>query len=248
MIRNVQGFYKIPGFDQLFPSVTTVLKVIAQPQLQKWREKLMFDTYEAELVGMLEAGRMRTSELAQLRKSALKKPDELMTSAGQFGTRSHAAIQSLLENKELSTTDLAQPDLQPVISAFCDWQQDMQVERMVPEKVVYSEEHMYAGTVDAIGYRTNAEGRRVKIVLDWKTSRYVGANFALQLAAYAHALQEMEKGEPVEEAWVVQFSKTTPEYKCYRVLDLEKSWTTFHSTLQLWKYLQQTSHFDPNTQ
>lgn len=238
VVRNKFGYYQIPGFNKLFPSVTTILKVISQPYLGKWREKLILDAFEAEILACAEP--LSQDSVSAVRQRAVHAPDEVLQAAGDFGTRSHVAIQTMIEQKQ--PFDEA-PDLRPVVDAFLQWQARMHVEQIQSERLVYSDEHTFAGTVDAVGYRTRPDGRRVKVVIDWKTSSSISPNFALQLSAYARAIEEMD-GDPVEEAWVVQFDKQAPKYSCYQVRDMAKSWQAFRSTLQLWRFLQQSAHFD----
>jgi ATP-dependent exoDNAse (exonuclease V) beta subunit len=59
--------------------------------------------------------------------------------------------------------------------------------------MVYSARHRYAGAIDALAYR---EGELV--ALDWKTSKGLYPEYALQVAAYAKAIEEMTRQQVTE--------------------------------------------------
>ena len=103
------------------------------------------------------------------------------------------------------------------------------------EVYVYSEKYRYAGAMDAIGWRQKPDGTRAFVALDWKTSKATRSEYALQLAAYARAFEELQ-GVKVAEAWVVRFEKTRPQFEIKKVLDIDRSFNTFLSALQLWRF------------
>jgi hypothetical protein len=98
--------------------------------------------------------------------------------------------------------------------------------------MVYSAKYKYAGAMDAVAYR---DGKMV--ALDWKTSNGLYGEYALQVAAYAKALEEMT-GEVVSEAWAVRFGKKTPEFEAKKVTDLDGTFVAFRAALYLWKAMQ----------
>lgn len=103
------------------------------------------------------------------------------------------------------------------------------------EVFVFSEKYRYAGAMDAIGWRQKPDGTRAFVALDWKTSKATRSEYALQLAAYSRAFEELQ-GVKVTEAWVVRFEKTRPHFEIKKVLDIDRSFSTFLSALQLWRF------------
>ena len=97
---------------------------------------------------------------------------------------------------------------------------------------MYSAKYGYAGAMDAVAYH---EGRLV--ALDWKTSNGIYSEYALQVAAYAKALEEMT-GEEVHEAWIVRLGKRAPEFEAKKVQDIESVFIAFRAALYLWKSLR----------
>ena len=98
--------------------------------------------------------------------------------------------------------------------------------------MVFSAKYRYAGAMDAIAYRDGS-----LVALDWKTSNGIYPEYALQVAAYAKALEEMT-GNPVTEAWTVRFGKSAPEFEARQVIDLEKSFIAFRAALYLWRAIK----------
>ena len=108
------------------------------------------------------------------------------------------------------------------------------------EVFVFSQKYRYAGAMDAVGWRQKPDGTKTFVALDWKTSRATRSEYALQLSAYAKAFEELQ-GVKVTEAWVVRFEKTRPSYEIKKVLDIDKSFSTFLASLQLWRFFNALS-------
>jgi len=92
------------------------------------------------------------------------------------------------------------------------------------------------------GSATAAEGGVSKagkprvVVLDWKTSNATYNEYALQIAAYAKAYEEMT-GVEVAEAWIVRFDKLKARYHVSKVADIDHAYQTFLSCLHLYHSL-----------
>lgn len=74
------------------------------------------------------------------------------------------------------------------------------------------------------------------VVLDWKTSNQTHNEYALQIAAYAKAYEEMT-GLEVAEAWIVRFDKIKAKYQVSKVADIDQAYETFLSCLHLYHSL-----------
>ncbi len=124
------------------------------------------------------------------------------------------------------------PDLAQVVANFTAWRRKARLDIRLAETTVYSAKYHYAGSMDAVAYRGNA-----RVVIDWKTSNGLYREYALQVAAYAKALEEMT-GQPVKEAWAVRFGKKAPEFEARKVRDLEDAFIAFRAALYLWKAMR----------
>ena len=130
----------------------------------------------------------------------------------------------------------------PLLCGFKGWkEQQRDVEIMEVEKVVYSTKHRYAGTIDAIATRTSSPlyltDERTFILFDWKTTNHTYNSFAMQLAAYAKAYEELTNLK-VTEAHVVRFDKTAAKFYSSEVADLDASFDCFLHCLNVYNLMK----------
>ncbi len=125
------------------------------------------------------------------------------------------------------------PEMETVVQNFTRWRRKGGLDIHLTETMVYSAKYRYAGAMDAVAYR---KGKMV--ALDWKTSNGFYSEYALQVAAYAKALEEMT-GEPVAEAWAVRFGKREPEFEARKVTDLDTAFNAFRAALYLWRAMRE---------
>ena len=209
--------YSVEGYDDDFPSVTTVLQVLDKPWLAPWKTNLMLDKLRSEfndrynrLVGLgvspwpSNLGRAGPPALPwfdSMIAKAKARPDEVRDAAAEFGTLAHTAIELL--SRFGHRTD--SPDMQRVLEAFEDWRDSSRLTIELSEVMVWHPSEYYAGGIDAVA-RTEA-GELV--VIDFKTGGLYD-EAAYQIAAYAVALEELT-GEPVRQAWGVRIPRDQPE-------------------------------------
>ncbi|MES2437057.1 MAG: hypothetical protein V4519_03515 [Patescibacteria group bacterium] len=144
-----------------------------------------------------------------------------LRSAGEEGSRTHEAIRNLLEGKlvdvktrfyhELTSRyEPLSPDEWDNLEAFAKWCAVYQPQVLISEHAVWSPTHLYAGTVDFIGsilvpendkcFGKSSWGKRILVLLDWKTSGGIWDDYELQVAAYREAaLETIFKNQPVPE-------------------------------------------------
>ena len=131
-----------------------------------------------------------------------------MTQAADFGTQAHILIDQIVQRLEPEIP----AEMVTVVENFATWRREAGLDIQMSEMMVYSAKYRYAGAMDAVATR---DGQLV--ALDWKTSNGLYPEYALQVAAYAKALEEMT-GQTVTEAWAIRFGKTTPEFEVRKVL------------------------------
>ena len=123
------------------------------------------------------------------------------------------------------------------VRAFRDWWKSCGIELVRGETPVASVEHGYGGTLDALGRRAGQY-----VVLDWKTSNGIYTEYALQTAAYVHALRETY-GLACNSAIIVRFGKKLPvEFEFRELADVALSFQAFLAAKALKESLEQ-SHF-----
>eukprot|EP00743_Colponemidia_sp_Colp-15_P003873 GILK01004180.1.p2 GENE.GILK01004180.1~~GILK01004180.1.p2 ORF type:complete len:315 (+),score=40.55 GILK01004180.1:36-947(+) len=262
-------FYQVDGFATPFPSVTTILDVIDKPGLKYWIQAQMFSSIKNSLVQNLihsddefspQQQFLLMSKSAQMEwideilLQARNSPDNVKNTAADIGTRAHAQIDGMinaeikntLPNGEAARVDesaeiaLCEQDITNVIKGFQNFRRDLYKHGMrfvSGDRMVYSGKYQFAGALDGLVEVTTT---RHLIAVDFKTSNSIRPEYALQVAAYAKAFEEMHNTK-VHEGWLVRFSKDSPTYQLKKVKNLDQSFTAFLSALMLWRCFKSDS-------
>lgn len=229
---QVNGEYKI--------GCTTILGILNKEGLLQWAANM---AVQAMLDG-------ETPEDAK--KAYARKRDK----AGDTGTKVHSWIENHLQGHDLPIDK----DMRPSVNAFLKWERENDIEVLEQERIVYSKEHDYCGTVDLV---FNMNGKRY--VADFKTSDtdkewkkyYTGRRrprneHLLQCALYDQALTE-ELGTPADAYMVIYITKEgelhnfevdytdylketalnlVSVYKLYKQLGFKNEWRSYERQTQ----------------
>lgn len=214
----------------LFPSVTTILKTLAAPQLTRWM-------VENAIVAALTATQGEDEDLQTFAVRVADEAGQVAGKAADFGTRFHSMMESFAEGYWDVIVD---PDLLPYIPFAREWFQANVKEVISTEQVVVGEG--FAGTADL--FVLTHDDRRVLFDFKTKTGKRdkdgswkkatVYDNWAYQLAAYGHVL----KADAVANV-VVNSSEAQPFETLYHKDEVrEKGWQVFQSVRDLWQLLK----------
>jgi len=171
------GYYHLDG--RKYPSVTTILQVLAKPALVGWAAKTA-----ASLV-LDEPEKYSTAEAAAAGIYAAR------DSAGSRGTTVHSIAESYAEGRPLAPEDIA-PAYQGFARAIKEFWATAKPQPVCSEALLVSTTHSYAGRVDLI-----AQIGGETAILDFKTGKGVYAEAGLQIAAY-RACDAIYKDELVD--------------------------------------------------
>lgn len=203
-----------------YPSVTTILSVIAKPALVGWAAKT-----ERELV--IEAAANLYEDLPTL-NTKMARPAYITTLTDRIG-KTKAYQKEVAKSQEVGSQvhGLVEWNLrkelgqavgpEPVLShdgatwAFMVYEEWRKAHAFTPthiEQVVWSDRHRYAGTMDWVAHVDGALA-----VGDWKTSKACYPEHLLQVVAYMMAMIEMGHATAPLQGYVVRFPKaaTDPE-------------------------------------
>lgn len=163
--------------------VTTILGVLNKPALPKWAAKTVAE-YVADNPDGVETLRQmgRDSMVNALKETPWQKRDD----AAKRGTELHLYAEQILngEGIELDSDD----ELLPVIENAVDFMDTWQIEPVLVEAAMGSRKHWYAGTADLFAlYRNPATGNVGTAIFDWKSSKGIYPEYAMQMNAYAFA-------------------------------------------------------------
>lgn len=122
----------------------------------------------------------REGRIAQIRNTS----ERAWRPAMERGTSVHEAIERVIDGERYDGA--WDQGLAVYLDAFRSFAHDFQPEFGRRELTVFSDEWKYAGTLDA--WMTSRTMPQLGVcLLDWKTGKGVYPDYALQLAAYAHA-------------------------------------------------------------
>lgn len=179
--RGDARFYVEPESGVKYPGVTSVLNTLPKPFLKFWAAKMVaeeaVDNFGA-LATILTSGSSTSREMAvDMLKRA---PDRNTKAAADIGTAAHDIFERMAKGE---TIGRVHPDLEPYRQNYDNFLNVVQPEFLHLEETVWSDEHRYAGSFDALAI---IEGET--IWLDNKTTRSgIHAEVGLQLAAYRNA-------------------------------------------------------------
>lgn len=213
---------------------TGILGVIAKPALMYWAVNVTI----AYLQKCFQAGEMydevQIKKFFDGAKSAHRKKS---SEAADIGTMVHNWIRDHIAGKKPKTP--VNTIIKNAINQFLSWEKDHNVKFLESEKVVYSREHNYAGTLDFIA---EVDGE-IKIG-DFKTSTGIWDEYWYQLAAYQQAYMEEYPGLKIAGGIIVRCGKDGSLEVAERT-DYEKNVIAFNSALALYRRINELKNEKP---
>lgn len=153
---------------------------------------------------------------------------QTLDQARQFGTDVHRAAELFVAGT-LDTDDL-DSDVKGCIDALERYLEDMGLEPVATEVIVYSTRHQYAGTMDLLA--KDWSGYLVEV--DYKTSLTRPRAVGPQTAAYEQAYHEMT-GTPIEGGRCCLRLRSDGTYRADPLED-SADWLVFRSALNIWQF------------
>lgn len=215
--------------------VTTILgKALPKPALPRWAAKQV-----AQYVADHEAdvAALRAMSPAKLAAALAQTPWDKRDEAGVRGTEVHALAEQIVHGHAVDVSER----LAPYVDDFARFLDEWNVQPTVTEKSVGNRALWYAGRPDFVG-TVGGVFDGAMTLLDWKTSKGVYAETALQTAAYARAEFWVEDDDPDTEHPMPQVERIgvvhlTPEgTRVYDLGDPDKAFRLFRHA----KYLADT--------
>lgn len=222
---NVRGrgrHYRHPVTGEEVPSVTNVIGVLDKPALPRWAAKVVAEQAWLLRGTLDELGR---DEAVDVLKGA---PWRKSTRAADRGTTIHDYLHARAQGVEPPELEGEAAKYRKAADGFLDL---MKPEFLMTETTVFGAG--YAGTFDFIA----RFGDRV-VLGDYKTSKDLYPEVALQLAAIANADEAVVDGEivslpVVDECWGVLL---TPSRFVVKRVDVEGAFGAFLAALELWHW------------
>jgi hypothetical protein len=166
---------------EIVPSVTTVVSILAKPQLIEWAWKQGLNGQDIH---------------------------KIKNSTADAGTLAHQMILDFLKSKQTDTSEYAKDiiDLaENSFLSFLEWQKNRVLEPILVEASLVSEQYKYGGTLDFYG---KLDG--ILTLIDWKTGSGIYDSYIYQLSAYRNLLLENGYENP-ERVMIVRINRDENE-------------------------------------
>lgn len=156
--------------------------------------------------------------------------DRVSREAADYGTAVHAALHAINLGEKLQVEE----NISILTDAYEQWKEE-HIERVISSEIMVANHDLrYAGTADAL---VQLRGDSFPTILDYKTSNYVGKEWALQLSAYREALLA-EYGSI--RRMILQFPKKDQAGELYihEYTNHDTDWNAFMAAHTLWHMLE----------
>lgn len=187
--RGGSRFYVHPEHPSVtVPGVTSIIGMAPKPFLPYWYAKmaaeLAVDSFDY-LAAMAE--RDRDGAVSYIKGAATRYTNE----RANIGSEAHDLFERMIRGDRPTRV---RPDLEPYRIHFAAFLEKVKPRLISAEDVVWSDTYGYAGSSDAIlevrldaNNRPDPMGEPVTLMCDWKTSKDLHNEVALQMSAYANA-------------------------------------------------------------
>jgi hypothetical protein len=170
--------------------------------------------------------------------------------AADIGTAVHDLVEvwikkRLGENVEYDQSALQDANVKSAFSAFLKWAEQVRLDPILSERMVWSKEWEYAGTLDLVGWMQPHPYSEPKLFLcDVKSSKgFYPQQMATQLVAYEKALMERPPaglGAPIFGLGVIRLDKECGEPEWHDCTAMrEGAWETFAAMRNLYHWSKQ---------
>jgi hypothetical protein len=241
MIKRTDDHKYLTEDGREYPSVTKIIGWVfnggKSDALVPWAVKQTCDYVHSRVdnCGSLHENDVKLF-LDDARKEATRKKEE----AGDIGTRIHGYIQEWANDPGgFELAPFEDEEVRSAFAAFIRWAEEVQLEPVETEVLVYDDKLKYAGTLDMIAFIL-VDGVKKLYLLDFKTSNYFyDVPMGTQLAAYSKAYGPRSKDPNIAGIGVVRLDKESgkPTFRDYtedegRYLD---TFLMFRKIYKMWK-------------
>ena len=219
------------------PSVTTILNVLAKPALVEWGVKCACNYVEENLKLLISGDSFSVQDVFKIVEQARTAHDRTRREAADIGTEAHDWLRDYWR-AIIRKADIPQmPEPGPInncVTAVRDWISQHKVVPLAVESPHYSRQYKICGRSDFVGLVDNELS-----VLDYKSTKYIYPEIALQMSAYAGMYYEEGVDRP-ETRWGIRMDKLTGEFedRRYPPETFEADWDTFLAVFKIYDRLK----------
>jgi hypothetical protein len=220
--------------ENLFPSVTTILKILAKPSLDKWKVE------QAVKAGLMAPDHLNHEALEDRVRVVTESLHSELAKAREFGDAVHNGIEhvNIHGTPPPPMSQIAQraPRLSEWLELYHTWQQENLAEVISSEAVVVNCALGYAGRCDLVA-RHKVHG---VVVVDFKTQRVRNGRPAFydewiyQLAPYKEAQPKVEI-QGCLSLVIDSNAPSAPVEKLWSGEETAHGWEVFRRVLEAWQ-------------
>jgi hypothetical protein len=221
------------------PSVTTILNVLNKPALVEWGVKCACNYVEDNLKLLVAGNSFSVEQIFKIVEQARTAHDRTRQEAADIGTSVHDWLSVYWKNGMSSGCWQPQnlPEEQKAkncVEAALNWFKEHSLTPVKIEDAQYSRKLKICGRPDFIGYIDGTLS-----VLDYKSTRSIYPEVALQMTAYGY-MHEEEFGENPSTRWALRLDKETGEFEArkYEPETFNLDWETFRACFLLYDRLK----------
>jgi len=229
-------YYRVNELGNLTPvdGVTTVCGIIDKSHaLVPWAAKMVVEKLlriiPTETVdNVISLRHLTLEEFTRFALDAKGAHKEKLESAGDIGRAAHQCLEDSIKHAIVESGNAVQTLVNLPFDAQAEhcarvalaWMQTHKVRWTDTERKIYSREHNYAGTLDAIAYVSSCNDRACcpeafedrLCLIDFKTSNALRTDYCLQVAAYQQAIVE-ELGTPIKSRIILRLGKSSGDFQ-----------------------------------
>lgn len=146
--------------------------------------------------------------------------------AADAGTLAHSLVEAHIygyEQPDIPDDEIGKLARQG-FESYLKWSEGNNIRIIEQEIELVSENHKFAGCVDAIGVNDDDQ----LCVLDWKTSNGVYPDYVIQIAAYGQLWNENNPKTPITGGYhLCRFSKDKADFAHHFWTELDDAWEQF---------------------
>lgn len=216
------------------PSVTTILNVLAKPALVEWGVKCACNDIEENLKALFSGNSFTEQQILGIVTRGRTAHDRVREEAAEIGTSVHDFLavywKCFPAQDSLQLGDKVDERVRKCFDAAVSWFKEHDLRPVKIENAQYSRLLKICGRPDFIGYVDGTFS-----VLDYKSTKSLYPEVALQMTAYAMMHQE-EFGELPATRYGLRLDKETGEFeaRCYKPETFELDSETFNAVFKIY--------------
>jgi hypothetical protein len=222
ILEEVDGehHYRKDDSDIWYPGATTILQAYPkQLYLVPWACKLSAEYLRPYILGPKQA---TIADIESILREAKLQHKIIKEEAGRLGTIFHQTAELLVAGKKV---EMLIPELQIAWESFHKWLDERKPKFLMGDTKVLNDAYGYAGSFDAL---IEEDGELT--IIDFKTSKSIHDEFALQVASYAAAFCTTYGIDSMPSGRIVRFRK---DRVCYEERDIVSTTESFKDFLHV---------------